>query len=185
MKNQSYGDADAWFGKEDTPAPQSYIADPAPKLTVAVAAQHRNAKVVVRYRRPDTSWQNLDIRKGHRSKQAQYYTTRFSRSEPGIRVEYEVFVRLPGTDRRSERRVGETCWFEVAAKRSGRSVEAAKLGRNITGIANTDSVGLTKIADSKPTAPAGPEKLTRRRVVTQSLNRTYRAASCPQAQHAR
>jgi hypothetical protein len=130
MKKQIYGNKEAWFGAEDTPAPQNSIANPAPKLTVAVSTEHRNAKVMVRYRRPNTNWQKLEIRKSHRSTEAQYFSTRFPRTEPGIRVEYEVLVRLSGTESLSEQRVGEICWFETAVKTDG---SGDRKGAGITG----------------------------------------------------
>ncbi|MDN5940454.1 MAG: hypothetical protein L0H94_01110 [Nitrospira sp.] len=125
MKPQSYGDTDAWFGKEDTPAPHHSIADPAPQLIVAVAATYPTAHVTVRYRRPNTSWQKLDVRKSRSSPQAQYYTALFPRTEPGVRVEYEVLVGLSATGRHPERRVGEVCWFAVAAKAAGQPITTA------------------------------------------------------------
>lgn len=171
MKKQSYGNEDTWFGKVDTPAPQGPIADPAPMLTVAVAARHSYARVVVRYRRPDATWQNLDVRKGRSSQRAQYYTTRFPRSAPGIRVEYEIFVRLPGKDHQSEKPIGKTCWFEVTAQSVRRTVRPK---RKVTRTAGNDAS-----SDPKTDAPApaaGPQHPT---IITASPSGTQETRPSP------
>lgn len=160
MNKQSYGNGDAWFGAEDTPAPEDVIADPAPKLTIAIAAKHRNAKVLVRYRRPTTHWQSLETRRSHKTQQAQYYTTQFPRTEPGIRVEYEVLVRLPGTSGQSEQRVGEIVAFEVATKaKVGEQGRTARLaaGAIVDEVAKTASSNtVTKPGDAGFSGMAKP-----------------------------
>lgn len=132
MKPPRYGDADAWFGTEDSPAPHHTIIDPAPQLTIAVAATHPSARVTVRYRRPNTSWHTLEVRKSRSSPQANYYTALFPRTEPGMRVEYEVLVRLSATGGDPARRVGEVCWFEVAEKSTRQSKTKAPPPSSLT-----------------------------------------------------
>ena len=128
MEDQGYGNAEAWFGNEDTPAPRNAIGDPAPELKIGVAARHSGAKVKVRYRRVGASWQTLEVRKSASTREAHYYTTRFPRSAPGSRVEYEVLVKLSPVSA-TEQRVGEISSFEVASDAS------IRVARRLDGVA--------------------------------------------------
>ncbi len=123
MQKIKFGDGYAWFGGEDTPAPQEHISNPSPVLTLGVSAMYSGATVSVRYRHLGSSWQRLDVRKSTRTREAQYFTTRFPKFNPGIRVEYEVRVKSSGLHSISEQTVGEINWFQVVEKNSNRNIQ--------------------------------------------------------------
>lgn len=149
MPRIKFGDGYAWFGDEDTPAPQNFVTSPAPILTVGVSAKYSGANVYVRYRRVGTSWRKLEVRKSNKSKGAQYFTTQFPRFDPGNQIEYEVSIKSSGLYSVPEQRLGEIVQFKIVSKVSDRVAKPSKLTKRTSGSTSID------VVDSKKTETPG------------------------------
>ena len=158
MNSKELCDTDAWFGREDTPAPQSFVSNPAPELTVGVSIAYDGVSVTVRYRKGGMGWQRIEARKSNRSKDAQYYIVRFPRFSLNTRVEYEVLVKSSGLRSIPERRIGEACWFEVVSESSNLIDDQPKPEPRVP--ANSESVS-TRAGAQAITATAGNKQPNR------------------------